>query len=42
MKKEKIMEPYAKYSGDFVNSDAWIDTIYNDLSGKPGEFIRHN
>ena len=42
MKKDKIMAAYAKYNGDFINSDAWIDTIYNDLSGKPGEFIRHN
>jgi cyclase len=42
MKKENIMAPWAKYSGEFVNSDKWIETIYNDLSGKPGEFIRHN
>lgn len=42
MKKENIMAPYAKYSGEFVNSDKWIETIYNDLSGKPGEFIRHD
>jgi cyclase len=42
MKKDNIMAPYAKYSGEFVNADKWIETIYNDLSGKPGEFIRHN
>ncbi len=42
MKADKIMAPYAKYDGDFVKADQWIETIYNDLSGKPGEFIRHN
>jgi cyclase len=42
MKQEKIMAPYAKYDGDFIKADQWIETIYNDLSGKPGEFIRHN
>jgi cyclase len=42
MKKENIMAPWAKYSGEFIDSDKWIETIYNDLSGKPGEFIRHN
>lgn len=42
MKADKIMAPYAKYDGGFVNADKWIETIYNDLSGKPGEFIRHN
>ncbi len=42
MKKDNIMAPWAKYNGEFVNSDKWIETIYNDLSGKPGEFIRHN
>ncbi len=42
MKADKIMAPFAKYDGDFVKADQWIETIYNDLSGKPGEFIRHN
>jgi cyclase len=42
MKKDKIMAPFAKYSGEFIDSDKWIETIYNDLLGKPGEFIRHN
>ncbi len=42
MQQDKIMAKYAKYSGDFINSDQWIETIYNDLSGKPGEFHRHN
>jgi glyoxylase-like metal-dependent hydrolase (beta-lactamase superfamily II) len=46
MKQEKIL---AKWTPDwdgpdkFIKTDAWIETIYNDLSGKGGgAFIRHN
>jgi glyoxylase-like metal-dependent hydrolase (beta-lactamase superfamily II) len=46
MKQEKVL---AKWTPDwdgpdkFVKTDAWIETIYNDLSGKGGgQFIKHN
>lgn len=43
MKREKILEPWQKWSGDFISSDAFIETLYNDLTGKKtGEFIKHN
>jgi glyoxylase-like metal-dependent hydrolase (beta-lactamase superfamily II) len=42
MKKEKILEPWQKWSGTFVNSDAFIETVYNSLTGTKGTFIRHN
>lgn len=44
MKKEKILAKWDEYGGPdkFVKTDAWIETIYNDLSGKKGEFIKHN
>jgi cyclase len=43
MKKEKILEPWKKWSGDFISSDAFIETLYNDLTGKKtGEFKKHN
>ena len=44
MKQEKILAKWDSYgSGDkFVKTDAWIETIYNDLSGKSGKFIKHN
>jgi cyclase len=32
MKEEKILAPWQKYSGTFVNSDAFIETIYNSLT----------
>ncbi len=43
MKKENILEPWKKYSGQFISSDAYIETLYNSLTGKKeGKFIKHN
>jgi glyoxylase-like metal-dependent hydrolase (beta-lactamase superfamily II) len=43
MKQEKILDPWSKWSGDFVKTDSFIETLYNDLTGKKtGEFIKHN
>ena len=42
MKEEKILDPWKKWSGDFVNTDAFIETLYNSLTGTKGEFIKHN
>ena len=43
MKQAKLLEPWKKYSGGFINEDAFLETLYNSLSGKKaGEFIKHN
>ena len=42
MQKEKILAPWEKWSGDFIKTDAFIETLYNSLSGKKGEFQKHN
>jgi len=45
MKQEKILEPWReKWSPDkaFVNSDAFIETLYNSLTGHKGESLKHN
>ena len=42
MKQAKILAPWEKFSGDFVNSDAFIETLYNSLTGRKGEFVKHN
>lgn len=42
MKQERILEPWKKWSGDFIDSDKFIETLYNSLTGKKGEFITHN
>jgi glyoxylase-like metal-dependent hydrolase (beta-lactamase superfamily II) len=43
MQKEKILDPWKKYSGDFISEDAFLETLYNSLTGsKEGKFIKHN
>jgi len=43
MKKEAILAPWQKYAGDYVTSEQWLITIYNDLTGaRTGELIKHN
>jgi glyoxylase-like metal-dependent hydrolase (beta-lactamase superfamily II) len=42
MKQEKILAPWEKFSGSFINSDAFIETLYNSLTGHKGEFMKHN
>lgn len=43
MKQERILEAWKSWSGDFISSNAFIETLYNDLTGKQsGDFIKHN
>src|ERR1044072_3953008 len=43
MKREMVLEAWKQWSGDFISTDAFIETLYNDLTGKKsGEFIKHN
>ncbi len=43
MKQAKLLDPWKKYSGDFINEDAFLETLYNSLTGQPnGKFIKHN
>lgn len=45
MKQEKILEPWReKWAPEkaFVNADAFIETLYNSLTGHKGEFLKHN
>jgi glyoxylase-like metal-dependent hydrolase (beta-lactamase superfamily II) len=43
MKQAKILDPWKKYSGDFISEDAFLETLYNSLIGsKDGKFIQHN
>src|SRR4051812_36087107 len=34
LQKEKVLAGYEKWSGDFISSDKWIETIYHDLMDK--------
>jgi cyclase len=43
MKQAKLLDPWKKYSGDFINQDVFLETLYNSLTGKKtGTFIKHN
>jgi glyoxylase-like metal-dependent hydrolase (beta-lactamase superfamily II) len=42
MQKENILAPWDKWNGGFLKTDTWLETLYNDLTGKKGEFIKHN
>jgi cyclase len=43
MKQAKLLDPWKKYSGDFISEEAFLETLYNSLSGlKTGKFIPHN
>jgi len=42
MKQAKILAPWDKFASGFINSDAFIETLYNSLTGHKGEFVKHN
>jgi cyclase len=43
MKQAKLLDPWKKYSDKMINSDVFIETIYNSLTGqKNGKFVQHN
>src|SRR5271165_5052147 len=42
MEQEKILEPWKKWSGGFIDSDKFIETLYNSLTGSKGQFMKHN
>jgi cyclase len=43
MKQEKVLDPWKQYGGGFINQNAFTETLYNSLTGKPNnKFILHN
>ena len=43
LKQEKVLQPWQKWSGDFVSTDVFIETLYNDLTGKKDQkLMKHN
>lgn len=42
MKQEKILAPWQKYSGNFVNSDAFIETLYYSLTGTTSAVVKQD
>jgi hypothetical protein len=43
IKQVKLLVPWKKCSGDFMNEDTFLETLYNSLTGQTtGKFIKHN
>lgn len=43
MKQEEILDPWSQYSGDFISTEAFLETLYNSLTGKKdAAFLKHN
>ena len=45
LKQEKVLAGYESWGGEgkFITTDKFIDTLYNDLTGKKtGELVKHN
>lgn len=43
LKQANVLAPWQKWSGDFITTEQWLVTVYNDLTGKKtGDFIKHN
>jgi cyclase len=36
MKRQKVLEPWKRYSGEFISEDAFLETIYISLTGQRG------
>lgn len=43
LKQEKVLDPWKKWNGDFITTDTFTETLFNDLTGKKdAKFIKHN
>src|SRR5262245_20577438 len=42
MKQAKILDPWQKFSGNFINTDAFIETLYYSHTGQKAKFVKHN
>jgi len=43
MKQARVLDPWKKYSGDFISEDDFLETLYYSLTGAKGaRFIKHN
>jgi cyclase len=42
LKQEKVLEPWEEWSTGFVTSNVFLETLYNDLTGKDGTSIKHD
>jgi hypothetical protein len=43
IQQAKVLAPWQKFSGPFVSTDLFIETLYNELTGtKTAGLVKHN
>jgi glyoxylase-like metal-dependent hydrolase (beta-lactamase superfamily II) len=43
LKQEKVLAPWQKFSGQMISTDLFIETLYNELTGKKtAALVKHN
>jgi glyoxylase-like metal-dependent hydrolase (beta-lactamase superfamily II) len=42
LKHEKILDPWKDWSGQWITTDIYLETLYNDIVRNPGTFVKHN
>ena len=42
LEHEKVLDPWKEWSGEWITADIYLETLYNDIVGKPGTFVKHN
>lgn len=42
MQKERILEPWKGLANEFITADIFIETLYNELTGRKDDVPRHN
>ena len=42
LKQEKVLDRWKGWSGDWITSDVYLETLFNDLTGRPGTLMKHN
>jgi hypothetical protein len=43
LKQEKVLESWKQFSGQMISTDAFIETLYNELTGKKtAALLKHN
>lgn len=43
MKQARILDPWKQFAGDFISENAFLETLFNSLTGRPNhKFLRHD
>jgi cyclase len=42
MKQAKLLDPWKKYSGEFISADVFLETLYNSVTGQAGKSIKRD